>query len=108
MVAADQEFALVDRGGTAVLVQSWSIAFWPDGSLKRSAHALAAPTPAEGYTLKAGTATAAVTPVTITEHEDHLDAEGPNRCQSCSCSTDRCPRLQAVRKRRLSKAGSLA
>ena len=81
-VAADQEFTLVDRGGTAMPVQSWPIAFWPDGSLKWSAHALAAPTPAEGYTLKAGTATAPVTPVTITEHEDHLDVEtGPLRAR---------------------------
>ncbi|TMR08402.1 Tat pathway signal sequence domain protein [Nonomuraea turkmeniaca] len=74
-VAADQAFTLVDAAGTAVPVQSWPLAFWPDGSLKWSAHAIAAPSPADGYTLRHGTACVPATPVTVTEHEDHLDVE---------------------------------
>ena len=31
---ADQTFALTDADGKAVPVQSWPIAYWPDGSLK--------------------------------------------------------------------------
>ena len=36
----DQTFALTDADGKAVPVQSWPIAYWPDGSLKWSAHAV--------------------------------------------------------------------
>ncbi|MCX4809731.1 Tat pathway signal sequence domain protein [Streptomyces sp. NBC_01239] len=36
----DQTFALTDAGGAAVPVQSWPIAYWPDGSLKWTAHAV--------------------------------------------------------------------
>ncbi|NUT26613.1 MAG: Tat pathway signal sequence domain protein, partial [Streptomyces sp.] len=37
---ADQKFAVTDAGGKAVPVQSWPIAYWPDGSLKWTAHAV--------------------------------------------------------------------
>lgn len=36
----DQTFGLTDAEGTAVPVQSWPIAYWPDGSLKWTAHAV--------------------------------------------------------------------
>ncbi|MEV7974569.1 Tat pathway signal sequence domain protein [Streptomyces sp. NPDC086519] len=36
----DQPFALTDADGKAVAVQSWPIAYWPDGSLKWTAHAV--------------------------------------------------------------------
>ncbi|WP_371551069.1 Tat pathway signal sequence domain protein [Streptomyces sp. NBC_00554] len=36
----DQTFALTDAEGKAVPVQSWPIAYWPDGSLKWTAHAV--------------------------------------------------------------------
>ncbi|WP_328667124.1 exo-rhamnogalacturonan lyase family protein [Streptomyces sp. NBC_00328] len=36
----DQTFALADADGNAVPVQSWPIAYWPDGSLKWTAHAV--------------------------------------------------------------------
>lgn len=42
-VAADAGFELHDAHGKRVPVQSWSLAHWPDGSLKWSAHALAPP-----------------------------------------------------------------
>lgn len=35
-----QTFALTDADGKAVPVQSWPIAYWPDGSLKWTAHAV--------------------------------------------------------------------
>ncbi|MEU3339548.1 Tat pathway signal sequence domain protein [Streptomyces sp. NPDC006668] len=35
-----QGFALTDADGKAVPVQSWPIAYWPDGSLKWTAHAV--------------------------------------------------------------------
>ncbi|WP_409473203.1 Tat pathway signal sequence domain protein [Streptomyces sp. HC307] len=36
----DQTFALTDEDGKAVPVQSWPLAYWPDGSLKWTAHAV--------------------------------------------------------------------
>ncbi|WP_328454466.1 Tat pathway signal sequence domain protein [Streptomyces sp. NBC_00386] len=36
----DQTFALADADGNTVPVQSWPIAYWPDGSLKWTAHAV--------------------------------------------------------------------
>ncbi|MBW8816898.1 MAG: Tat pathway signal sequence domain protein, partial [Streptomyces sp.] len=35
-----QKFAVQDADGKAVPVQSWPIAYWPDGSLKWTAHAV--------------------------------------------------------------------
>ncbi|MGQ5638679.1 MULTISPECIES: exo-rhamnogalacturonan lyase family protein [unclassified Streptomyces] len=35
-----QAFALTDEGGKAVPVQTWPLAYWPDGSLKWTAHAV--------------------------------------------------------------------
>ncbi|WP_330292312.1 exo-rhamnogalacturonan lyase family protein [Streptomyces sp. NBC_00576] len=37
---ADQTFALTDAAGKAVPVQSWPLAYWPDGTLKWTAHAV--------------------------------------------------------------------
>ena len=39
-VPADQTFALSGADGAAVAVQSWPLAYWPDGTLKWSAHAV--------------------------------------------------------------------
>ncbi|CAM5636245.1 Tat pathway signal sequence domain protein OS=Streptomyces griseorubiginosus OX=67304 GN=AQJ54_26560 PE=4 SV=1 [Streptomyces griseorubiginosus] len=36
----DQKFAVTDADGKAVPVQSWPLAYWPDGSLKWTAHAV--------------------------------------------------------------------
>ena len=39
---ANTQFSLRDEQGHALLLQSWPIAYWPDGSLKWTAHAIAA------------------------------------------------------------------
>jgi hypothetical protein len=36
----DQAFALTDAAGKDVPVQTWPLAYWPDGSLKWTAHAV--------------------------------------------------------------------
>jgi hypothetical protein len=41
-VRADQGFVLRDARGQVLPMQSWPLAYWPDGSLKWSAHALPA------------------------------------------------------------------
>ena len=59
----DQTFALADADGKAVPVQSWPIAYWPDGSLKWTAHAVSS---GNGkLTLAAGEAAAPAKKVTV-------------------------------------------
>ncbi|MFF2368516.1 Tat pathway signal sequence domain protein [Streptomyces sp. NPDC058122] len=60
----DQTFALTDADGTAVPVQSWPIAHWPDGSLKWTAHAMSSG--AGPLTLTPGEAAAPERRVTVT------------------------------------------
>ncbi|MFE2423315.1 Tat pathway signal sequence domain protein [Streptomyces hokutonensis] len=55
VLPAEQTFALTADDGTAVPVQSWPTAHWPDGTLKWTAHAVGATAePAESYTLAPG------------------------------------------------------
>src|SRR5690349_17697827 len=42
----DQSFGLHTPDGTPVAMQTWPIGFWPDGSLKWSAHTIPAGAPA--------------------------------------------------------------
>jgi hypothetical protein len=57
----DQSFVLAAADGSELATQSWPLAYWPDGSLKWTAHATAAgaPLPAK-LELKPGKSTAAV------------------------------------------------
>lgn len=58
---ANSSFALGDAP-----IQSWPIAYWPDGSLKWSAHAVGAVArPANGYALTVGKPAAPVAPLTV-------------------------------------------
>ncbi|MFP3989868.1 Tat pathway signal sequence domain protein [Streptomyces sp. E11-3] len=63
----DQAFALATADGTAVPVQTWATGFWPDGSLKWTAHAVGpgAAGKAEKFMLTAGTAAAPAKKVTV-------------------------------------------
>lgn len=62
----EQEFSLASSSGTAVPIQSWTAATWPDGSLKWSAHAVSdAPERSESYELAPGSATAPETAVVV-------------------------------------------
>ncbi|MFJ9541541.1 Tat pathway signal sequence domain protein [Streptomyces sp. NPDC101225] len=62
-----RSFALTDADGTAVPVQSWPIAYWPDGSLKWTAHAVSSGS--GKLTLTTGDAAAP-------EHEVTVDRRG--------------------------------
>jgi hypothetical protein len=74
-VAADQEFRLTAPDGTTVPVQSWPLAFWPDGTLKWSAHTIVAEQPAESYTLSAGPPAEPASPVVVTDGPEHVDVD---------------------------------
>jgi hypothetical protein len=74
-VPGNQTFKLTAADGSALPLQSWPLAYWPDGTLKWSAHALAAEAPAESYTLAAGTPERPVTAVVVHEAPAHVDVD---------------------------------
>jgi len=74
-VPADQAFRLAAPDGSAVPLQSWPLAYWPDGTLKWRGHAVAAATPAESYTLAAGSPARPATPVVVTNRRRYLDVD---------------------------------
>lgn len=53
-VARHMPFGLTRADGAAVPVQSWPLAFWPDGSVKWSGHAVGAGETSSTYTLAPG------------------------------------------------------
>ncbi|MFF8842015.1 Tat pathway signal sequence domain protein [Streptomyces sp. NPDC015127] len=72
----DRTFALATTDGKEVPVQSWATAYWPDGSLKWSAHAVgpdAAGT--DRFTLTAGDAAAPAKTVTVTETDGRITVD---------------------------------
>ncbi|MDQ2589085.1 Tat pathway signal sequence domain protein [Saccharothrix yanglingensis] len=81
-VPPDQAFALRTATGQQVPVQTWATAYWPDGSLKWTAHALGADVPpAEQYVLAAGTSVAPATAVTVEDGRDEVEVStGVIRC----------------------------
>src|SRR4051812_13188815 len=74
-VPPDQTFSLTAADGSAVPGESWPTAYWPDGTLKWSAHAIAAPTPAHSYALAPGTAAVPATAVTVKDEKSYLDVD---------------------------------
>ena len=72
--AKDATFALRASGGASVPVQSWPLAFWPDGSLKWTAHAIAPGAPiAESYEVVAGAPSAPTTALAVSESGDGIE-----------------------------------
>ncbi len=80
---ATQSFSLTTAAGADVPVQSWPIGYWPDGSLKWSAHAIGATVPAaERYVLAPGTPAAPRSAVTVDRTRTHVDVDtGAIRCR---------------------------
>jgi hypothetical protein len=74
-VPADQAFQLTAADGAAVPLQSWPLAYWPDGTLKWSAHAAAPDAPADSYTLAGGASAKPSTAVTVSQHKDYVDVD---------------------------------
>jgi hypothetical protein len=71
-----QTFALQTRDGAAVPVQSWPLAYWPDGSLKWSAHALPADAPrTDSYVLHAGVPAKPAHEVTVREGSGSIEVD---------------------------------
>ncbi|MBW8736977.1 MAG: Tat pathway signal sequence domain protein [Streptomyces turgidiscabies] len=68
---ASQTFALQDAAGRSVPVQSWPLAYWPDGTLKWTAHAVSS---GNGkLTLTAGTPEVPAAKVTVDKSGGSID-----------------------------------
>lgn len=71
--ARDAQFALQTREGQPVPLQTWPLAFWPDGSLKWTAHAIPANAPRSvDYVLSAAVPAAPAAPVRVQESPDEI------------------------------------
>ena len=60
-------FQLVASQGKPLPVQSWPLAYWPDGSLKWTGHAASGPIDAEGLRISPGVPGAPARPLTVEE-----------------------------------------
>jgi hypothetical protein len=73
---ADQQFTLRTDTGVDVPIQTWPIGYWPDGSLKWSAHAIGATLPAaKSYVLSPGTPTESSTKVTVRDTRGYVEVD---------------------------------
>jgi hypothetical protein len=79
---ADQSFGLRTADGVAVPVQTWPTGYWPDGSLKWTAHALPADAPvAAKYLLAPGPAAAGDEKVAVSRQAGRIVVDtGVLRC----------------------------
>ncbi len=80
---AETSFALSTADGVAVPVQSWATAYWPDGSLKWTGHAISSDAPAsEAYVIDAGTPETPARPVRVSSNNRSLTIDtGVIRCR---------------------------
>lgn len=76
-------FALSDTDGKPLSVQSWPLAYWPDGSLKWTGHAVAATPEARGpLTLSHGNSAAPETPMKAAETKEFIEVDtGHVKCR---------------------------
>ncbi|NUT48185.1 MAG: Tat pathway signal sequence domain protein [Saccharothrix sp.] len=83
VLARDRPLSLTTADGAAVPVQSWPTGFWPDGTVKWTAHALGVDMPvAERYVVRPGTPASPATPVRVTENGIWVEVDtGVVRCR---------------------------
>ena len=75
---ANTQFTLRDVQGHTLPVQSWPIAYWPDGSLKWTAHAIAAGTRLDGELLEVVPGRNSVKPTTVLsakQTDSHIEVD---------------------------------
>ncbi|WP_019832041.1 exo-rhamnogalacturonan lyase family protein [Sphingomonas sp. PR090111-T3T-6A] len=78
---AHASFRMMGADGKAVPLQSWPMAYWPDGSLKWTGHAIPADTAlTDGLHIESGRPAAPAAPVTVAEQGDAIEvSSGPLR-----------------------------
>jgi hypothetical protein len=76
MVKKDQVFSLQSEDGAAHAMQSWPLAYWPDGSLKWTAHAAGPEVGnAKSFQIKLVEPPAPEKPIQLSENEDFIELE---------------------------------
>ncbi|GGF95290.1 exo-rhamnogalacturonan lyase family protein [Paenibacillus abyssi] len=72
----EEQLALLGPDGVSVPVQSWSAAYWPDGSVKWTAHAAVLPASSAGdYKITKGTPSSVDQPIFVTETENGIEVD---------------------------------
>jgi hypothetical protein len=75
-IPAGQSFAVSTMDGQRVPAQTWVTGYWPDGSVKWSAHALGpGATTAQRYRVAPGEPLAPPTPLTVSTSRDTIDVD---------------------------------
>ncbi|TDV43566.1 Tat pathway signal sequence domain protein [Actinophytocola oryzae] len=73
---ADRDLAVSTADGTQIPAQTWVTGWWPDGSVKWTAHAISTPHPtATTYQVTPGTPLAPATPLSVTTGHDTIDVD---------------------------------
>lgn len=87
-VPKNQAFSLIGPDGKALPLQSWPLAYWPDGSLKFSGFATVAQA-AGPYTIKVASSQAPATKLTVRNSGGHIDIDtGASRVRVGTRGTD--------------------
>src|SRR5204863_7713129 len=81
-VQKGESLHLIDAKGQSIPLQSWPLAYWPDGSLKWTGHAISADAGMNGpFTVEPGNIAAPKTPLKSGESADAITIDtGPIRC----------------------------
>lgn len=79
----DEQFILICDDGKNMPIQTWPTAFWPDGSVKWTAHATSLKYGrSKEYELRKGNVAAEIPPIVVHEYEDFLEIDtGVIRCR---------------------------
>ncbi len=76
LVKGDQKLKVVGKDGSSIEAQSWPIAYWPDGTLKWSAHAfLPGDKPADQYQILQGEPDAPKTPIKVNQTNSTIEID---------------------------------
>ena len=71
-LSASTKFQLTTQNGKSVPVQSWPLAYWPDGTLKWTGHAAGGPLDAETLLLSPGRSAQPADPITVREASGNI------------------------------------
>ncbi|MGL1957259.1 MAG: hypothetical protein OCD00_08085 [Colwellia sp.] len=75
-LAAKKPLRLINEQGKNIPLQSWPTAYWPDGSVKWTAHAVPAKVSlGEQFKIEQGQPKAPVKPVRVTKHNNNIEVD---------------------------------
>ena len=73
-VQKGESLHLVDGQGQSIPAQTWPLAYWPDGSMKWTGHAIIVPAGANGpFTVEPGNVAAPKSPIKVEQTDDDGD-----------------------------------